>query len=223
MKLNGIAAIAFSSFLACLVPVALAAGNSVAGQQKAAACGACHGVDGNSTPEIFAALKAPKLAGQTPEYIAKALHDFKAGRRTNESMSPQAQVVAEADIADLAAYFAAQPSKPNATADKNLMAQGEKIYQKGKWQRPNTVIACGGCHGPKGIGNRDWSNVYSKAPAILAPAIGGQHAAYVGAQLRAYKSGARSTDPGGVMRNIASRMDEKDIAAVAEYVAALAR
>lgn len=218
-----IVAIAFAISLPCLSSTAvLAAGNPASGQQKAAVCGACHGADGNSTPEIYAALKAPKLAGQVPEYTVKSLHDFKAGRRTNESMSPQAQAVAEADIADLAAYFASQQSKPNAVANKDLLAQGEKIYQKGKG-RPSVVTACIGCHGPKGIGNRDWANVYSKVPVVLTPAIGGQHAAYVSAQLNAYKSGARSTDPGSVMRNIAGRMDEKDIAAVSEYIAALAR
>jgi cytochrome c553 len=63
----------------------------------------------------------------------------------------------------------------------------------------------------------------SNVPAVLAPAIGGQHAGYVSDQLKAYKSGKRSTDPAKVMRDIAGRMDEKDIAAVAEYVASLGR
>lgn len=214
--------IALAVLLPCLSPVVLAAGNPALGQQKAAVCGACHGVDGNSAPEIFAALKAPNLAGQVPEYIVKSLHDFKAGRRTSESMSPQAQAVAEADIADLAAYFAQQQPKPNASPNKDLLAKGEKLYQKGKG-RPDVVTACVGCHGPKGVGNRDWANVYSKLPVVLAPAIGGQHAAYLSAQLKAYKTGARATDPGKVMRNIAGRMDEKDIAAVSEYIASLGK
>jgi hypothetical protein len=80
-----------SSAMAASKPIA---GNAEAGKAKAAACGGCHGTDGNSAPEIYAALKAPKLAGQLPEYIVKSLHDFKAGRRVNESMSPQAQAVA---------------------------------------------------------------------------------------------------------------------------------
>lgn len=199
-----------------------AAGNAAAGQQKAAVCGACHGVDGNSPPEIFAALKAPNLAGQIPEYIVKSLHDFKAGRRTSESMSPQAQAVAEVDMADLAAYFATQQPKPNATPNKALLAQGEKIYQKGKG-RPDVVAACIGCHGPKGTGNRDWTKVMAKAPAVLAPAIGGQYAGYLSDQLKAYKTGKRATDPAKVMRDIAGRMDEKEIAAVSEYIATLGR
>lgn len=217
-----IAAVALTVLLSCMSTAVLAAGNPVAGQQKAAVCGACHGGDGNNAPEIYTALKAPKLAGQIPEYIAKSLHDFKAGRRSNETMSPQAQAVSEADIADLAAYFAKQQSRPNAVQNKDLLAQGEKMYQKGKG-RPDVVTACIGCHGPNGSGNRDWANVYSKMPAVLAPAIGGQHAGYVSGQLMAYKTGQRSTDPGSVMRNIAGRMNEKDIAAVSEYIATLGR
>ena len=197
-------------------------GNPEAGQQKSAACGGCHGVDGNSAPEIYAALKAPKLAAQVPEYIVKSLHDFKAGRRSNETMSPQAQAVAEIDIADIAAWFASQKVKPNAVQNKELMAQGERIFFKGKG-RPDVVAACVGCHGLNGIGNRDWAKVMSNLPAVLAPAIGGQHAGYLSDQLKAYKSGKRSTDPSKVMRDIAGRLDEKDIAAVSEYIASLGR
>lgn len=214
--------VAFAVFLPCMSSVVLAAGNPALGQQKAAVCGACHGVDGNSAPEIYAALKAPNLAGQVPEYTVKSLHDFKAGRCANESMSPQAQAIAEVDIADLAAYFATQQPKPNARPDKDLLAQGEKIYQKGKG-RPDVVAACVGCHGLKGIGNRDWAKVMSNVPAVLAPAIGSQHAGYVSDQLKAYKSGKRSTDQAKIMRNIAVRMDEKEIAAVSEYIASLGR
>lgn len=198
------------------------AGNAEAGQQKAAACGGCHGADGNSAAEIFAALRAPKLAGQVPEYIVKSLHDFKSGRRSNDAMSPQAQAVAEVDMADIAAWFAGQKVAPGAVQNKELMAQGEKIFFKGKG-RPDVVAACVGCHGLNGVGNRDWAKVMSRAPTVLAPAIGGQHAGYISDQLKAYKSGKRSTDPAKVMRDIAGRMDEKDIAAVSEYIASLGR
>lgn len=209
-------AAATSSVLAAGNP----AGNAEAGQAKAAACGGCHGVDGNSAPEIYAALKAPKLAGQVPAYIAKALHDFKAGRRVNESMSPQAQAVAEADIADIAAYFGSQKAKANSPANKDLLAQGEKIFFKGKG-RPDVVAACVGCHGLNGIGNRDWAKLMSRVPVVLAPAIGGQHSGYIVDQLNAYKTGKRATDAGHVMRDIAGRLGEQDIAAVAEYIASL--
>ena len=199
-----------------------AAGNPAAGQQKSAVCGACHGADGNSAPEVFAALKAPKLAGQVPEYIVKSLHDFKSGHRTNETMSPQAQAVAEVDMADLAAWFSSQKVQANPAANKEQLALGEKLYTKGKG-RPAPVAACKGCHGPAGAGNFGWAKVYANVPAALAPAVGGQHAAYVNDQLMAYKAGRRSTDPGKIMRDIAGRLDEKEIAAVSEYVASLSR
>ncbi len=198
------------------------AGNAAAGQQKSAACGACHGADGNSPAEIYAALKAPKLAGQLPDYIAKSLHDFKAGRRINDVMSPQAQAVAEVDIADIAAWFASQKVQPNKAQNTELLAQGERIFFKGKG-RPDVIAACVGCHGLNGVGNRDWAKIMSNVPAVLAPAIGGQHAGYLSDQLKAYKSGKRATDPARVMRDIAGRMDEKDIAAVSEYIATLGR
>jgi cytochrome c553 len=171
---------------------------------------------------MYAAIKAPKLAGQVPEYIVKSLHDYKAARRSNEVMSPQAQAVAENDMADIAAWFGSQKVRPNPAQNKDLLAQGEKIYMKGIG-RPDVVAACIGCHAPNGVGNRDWAKIMSKVPAVLAPAIGGQHAGYISDQLKAYKSGKRATDPAKVMRDITGRMSEKDIAAVAEYIATLGR
>jgi cytochrome c553 len=195
---------------------ASAAGNPEAGQQKAAACTACHGPDGNSLADMW-----PKLAGQLPDYIVKQLKDFKAGKRTDEQMSPQVANLAEADMPDIAAYFATQKIKPG-EGDKNLRAKGEQIYLKGKG-RPAPVTACVGCHGPAGAGNRDWDKTWSKVPAVLAPGIGGQHAAYVDKQLKAYRSGARGNDPAKVMRDIAARLDDGEIAALAAYVATLKR
>ena len=133
-------------------------------------CVACHGADGNSPAEIYAALKAPKLAGQVPEYITKSLHDFKAGRRSNEVMSPQAQAVAEVDMADIAAWFSSQKVQPNKAQNTELLAQGERIFFKGKG-RPDVIAACVGCHGLNGVGNRDWAKTMSNVPAVLAPAL----------------------------------------------------
>jgi len=200
--------------------IALAAGNPELGQAKAAVCMACHGPDGNSVAMPAPADPWPKLAGQVPEYIAKQLHDFKAGRRSNEQMSPMAQSVAEIDIADIAAYFAKQQVRPAEAAQKELLAQGEQLFLKGKG-RPQPVTACVGCHGMSGAGNRDWAKTMSKLPPILAPAIGGQHANYVVKQLHAYRDGSRSNDPAKVMRNITAHLDDGDMAAVAEYVSTL--
>lgn len=191
-----------------------AAGSAAAGQTKAAACMACHGPDGNSLADMW-----PKLAGQMPDYMVKQLQDFKAGRRSNEQMSPMAQPLAEQDMADLAAYFSGQKVKPG-EGKKELLALGEKLFNKGKPQ-PGFVIACVGCHGLGGSGNRNWSKAYSNIPTVLAPAIGGQHPAYIAKQLKAFRDKERTNDIGSTMRNIAAHLDDKEIAAVAEYVATL--
>lgn len=207
---------------ACLLAVAAistafaADGSPSLGQQKAAACMACHGEDGNSLADMW-----PKLAGQLPDYLLKQMKDFKAGRRSDEQMSPQAANLAEADMPDIAAWFAAQAIKPG-EGDTALRAQGEQLYLKGKG-RPVPATACIGCHGPTGAGNKDWQKTWTKAPAVLAPGIGGQHAAYVEKQLKAYRDGTRNNDPAKVMRDIARGLNDNEIKALAAYVATLKR
>jgi cytochrome c553 len=195
---------------------AQAAGNPAAGQEKAAVCMACHGPDGNSLADMW-----PKLAGQLPDYILKQLRDFKAGRRSDEQMSPQVANLTEADMLDIAAFFATQKVTP-VDADKTLLAKGEQIYRKGKG-RPVPATACIGCHGPAGAGNPDWNKTWSKVPTVLAPAIGGQHATYVEKQLRAYRDGSRNNDAAKVMRDIARGLGDDEIKALASYVTRLKR
>lgn len=208
-----IAALAVSAMALCATS-AMSAETSAAA--KAAACMGCHGADGNSPADMW-----PKLAGQLPEYIAKQLQDFKAGRRKNEQMSPMAQALAEADIPEVAAYFSQQKVKP-ASGKQELLAAGERLYFKGKG-RPDVVAACVGCHGQSGAGRNDWKETMQNPPVILAPAIGSQHPAYVAKQLLAYKSGERSNDPAKIMRDITARMSNEEILAVAEYVGTLKR
>ena len=76
-------------------------GDAVAGKQKAGACAACHGVDGNKTLDNT----YPKLAGQYPDYLLKALKDYKSGKRTNAIMAGQVQNLTEKDLANLAVYY----------------------------------------------------------------------------------------------------------------------
>ena len=72
-----------------------------AGKAKAQACAACHGADGNKTLDGT----YPKLAGQYPEYLAKALAEYKSGKRKNAVMGAQAQGLSEKDIAEVSAYY----------------------------------------------------------------------------------------------------------------------
>lgn len=206
-----------AAILALALPAyAAAAGDAAKGREKAAVCIACHGADGNSLADMW-----PKLAGQVPDYILKQLRDFKAGRRQDEQMSPMAANVAAADMEDIAAYFAAQAVAAT-PAEKADLALGERIYLEGKG-RPQPVAACIGCHGPGGAGNRDWAKTLSRPPAVLAPAIGGQHAAYLRKQLAAFRAGARDNDVARVMRHVAAALDDREIAAVAAYTATLGR
>ena len=74
--------------------------SSSALRKKAQMCATCHGIDGMSKlPE------APNLAGQTEEYLVKALNDFRSGERKNEMMSMMAKTLSDADVANLAAYY----------------------------------------------------------------------------------------------------------------------
>ena len=203
--------------LALVAPAVLAAGNAEAGKGKAAVCMGCHGADGNSPADMW-----PKLAGQLPQYLSRQLHDFKAGRRKNEQMSPMAQPLSDQDIEDLAAFFSSQKVTPAEVKQKNLLASGEKIFLKGKG-RPDVVPACVGCHGLTGAGKADWADTMSRPPVTLAPALGGQHPAYTTGQLKAYQSKTRSNDEAHVMRDVASRLNERDMAAVAEYIGTLTR
>jgi len=181
-----------------------AKGQSIANQ----VCVACHAADGNS--ELAA---NPKLAGQFPEYLHKQLANFKpaAGKKAERDNAVMAGMVAnlsDADMRNVAAFYASQKLKPETAKNKMLVAQGQKLYRGGNLA--TGVAACAGCHGPDGAG----------IPSQY-PRIGGQYAEYVEAQLKAFRSGARANDPNGMMRDVAAKMTEPEIKAVAEYVAGL--
>jgi cytochrome c553 len=194
-----------ATLLACTLPVTgnAAAGAVEAGQSKAIVCAACHGVDGNSlNPEW------PSLAGQNEAYLVRSLQAFNKGERSNVLMTAQAAPLSDQDMADLAAFFASRPRQAK-TADPNLAATGERLYRGGN--KETGVSACIACHGPTGSGN---------APAGY-PAIGGQHANYSAAQLKAYRAGQRSSDANQMMRNTAVRLTDAEIDAVASYIQGL--
>lgn len=182
---------------------ALAAGSVEAGQAKSVTCMACHGMDGNSVNPEW-----PNLAGQHSAYIEKQLRHFKAGERQNVLMSPMAMVLSDEDVADLAAYFAAQKVQGGET-DPSKLALGQRLYRGGDPDKG--LIACAGCHGPSGRGN----------PLAVYPAVHGQHAVYTALQLRAYRSGERSTSPNQIMQNVASLLSDEEIDALASYLQGL--
>lgn len=201
----------FSVIVANVVVVASAAaaapaaegGDAAAGKAKAAACVACHGVDGNGGADPT----WPKLAGQIPEYLVKQLNDFKTGARKNPIMNGLAAGLSPKDMQNLAAYYSAQKIKPGAAGSKELALQGERIYRGGNAKMG--VSACMSCHGPSGHG----------IPPRF-PRVSGQTAAYTERQLLDFKSSRRANDD-GIMTRIAFRMSEAEIKAVSEYMAGL--
>lgn len=192
------------ALLACAVAPAWGEGSAEAGQAKSAVCVACHGVDGNSVNPEW-----PSLAGQSAPFIVKQLQAFKADQRQNVLMTPQAKILSDQDMQDLAAYYSQQVRRSTGETEPGKLGLGQRIYRGG--DKVHGVPACLACHGPNGSGND---------PAGYA-AIGGQHATYVAAQLRAYKAGTRQTDANQMMRNVAAAMSDDQIDAVASYVQGL--
>ncbi len=177
-------------------------GSADAGRTKAGVCAACHGADGNSVNPEW-----PSLAGQHADYIVSQLTAYREGRRQNALMSPQAMVLSDEDMHDLAAWFSSQPLSPK-EADPALVNRGRQLYTGGDADRG--IAACIACHGPQGRGN----------PLSGYPSIAGQHAAYSAAQLRLYASGERQ-GANAMMRNIAGNMTEDDIKAVTSFIQGL--
>lgn len=172
-------------------------------------CSACHGADGNSPSPAN-----PNLAGQQADYIALQLAHFKSGVRSNPVMAGMAATLSPEDMRSVGAYFAQQKPKGSAAKDADLAAAGQKLFRGG--DAASGVPACAACHAPDGVG------IPSRYPRL-----GGQYADYTLAQLRAFKAGERGMDKEGkdangrIMAQIAGRMNEQAIAAVAQYVAGL--
>jgi len=200
------------SALAAVLAIGLGCG-PVFGQDKAQGiaaqvCAACHGADGNSV-----APANPKIAGQGAEYLQKQLGDFRASgskkpARESAIMSGMVAKLSDADMKGLAAYYAGQALKPAAAADKELAAQGQKLWRGG--YAAGNVPACAGCHGPAGAG----------MPSQF-PRLAGQYAEYLAAQLKAFREGTRANDANGVMRSVAAHLNDRQIQALAEYAAGL--
>lgn len=183
-------------------PDAFTGGSAEAGASKSAVCGACHGPGGNGA--INPAW--PKLAGQGSSYIVKQLKAFKSGARKNPVMAAQAANLSDADMADLGAFFTAQKPVPG-LGSKDSIVIAEKLYRAGDAARG--LPACGSCHGPAGAG----------VAGAQYPRIGSQNSGYAEAQLKAYRSGERTTGP--KMLAIAGKLSDAEIAALSSYIAGL--
>ena len=166
-----------------------------------AVCAACHGADGNS-----AIAANPKLSQQHPEYLVKQLQEFKSGKRNDPVMKGFASALSDEDMTNIAYWVTAKAAKPGFAKDKALVSLGERIYRGGIADRQ--IAACAGCHSPNGSG----------IPAQY-PRLSGQHADYTATQLVAFRDGKRGNSL--QMTQVAAKLNDREIKAVADYIAGL--
>jgi len=172
--------------------VAKATGNARAGSKKhAESCASCHGGNGISPNDTW-----PNLAGQNAAYLVRILGAYKSGAQTDVMMSPVAQTLSDAEIQNLAAYYAGLSCK-GAAGEKAAGDAGA-----GKALAKN----CAACHGETGVGtNPAW------------PDIAGQKAVYLANTLKAFRAGLRK-DP--MMAGVVRGLSDADVANLAAYYAA---
>jgi len=194
--------------LAGLLSAALPQGDPDAGRLKADSerCLECHGQP--SEGQGYSAGEEGKFArldGQQHAYIVKQVADFRAGRRKGDFMAMMAASVSEQDVADIAAYFAAQPAMAAAKPRADSVQHGAiaRLFRQGDASRQ--VLPCAACHGAAGEGL-----------AGAGPVIGGQGRRYLAQQLHNWRSGERSNHP--AMRATAAQLTDAEIDALALYV-----
>ncbi|WP_189466857.1 c-type cytochrome [Litchfieldella qijiaojingensis] len=177
-------------------------GDPAAGREKAQTCAACHGQQGISPSGTF-----PNLAGQQASYLAKQIMDIRDGERNVPQMAGQVDDFSDQDAWDVAAFFSQQdPNLGQANPDEELVEHGRELYRAGDMAKG--IPACAACHTPTGEG----------IGTAVYPALSGQHREYVVSTLQAFASGERSNDPNAIMQDIAAKMSDTDMEAVANYV-----
>ena len=197
----GVMALVYASLTAAASPEAPPKPDLARGQQIATTvCAACHGPQGVST-----APTNPNLAGQHADYIAAQLAAFKSGARPSPIMAGMAAGLSPEDMRSLGAWFAQQTPVQSSAHDKALALRGQQIWRGGI--KSSGVPACAGCHGAGGHG------IPSQYPRLA-----GQYADLTFGWLKAYANGGR---PHPVMSIVASKLNEPEMKAVAEYISGL--
>jgi len=187
-------ALAVAVLLAATANVALA-GDVEAGRQKSAPCAACHGADGNATvPGV------PSIAGQPDFFTHWQLIKYRDGRRKDPQMSAPAQNLTDADMADLAAFYAAQRPRPRVSRiEPSRVAEGRRLA---------AVHHCTSCHRPDLSGQQQ------------VPRLAGQDFDYLLKLLRSFKAKTAS-DLDGTMTMSAQPLVDEDIVNLVHFLASL--
>lgn len=220
--LRGLAAGAAATILAVLVAVQSSAQRPAdAGERiatgagpggRSAACVACHGAFGLGEP----GAGIPRLAGLDARYLAKQLDDYASGTRSSAVMRPIAEALDAAQRATVARYYAEKPVRLAAAArlyertrDADLLQLGATIWSRGSAE--HKVQACLTCHViRRGV-----------ASASIYPALAAQPELYLAEQLRQFRDGRRRNDIAGSMRAVAAGLGDREIEALAAYLASL--
>ncbi len=176
-------------------------GNIARGQKLNKDCVDCHGPAGSiDTPEV------PDLAGQNPLYTFKQLFDYKVKTRTSDVMNDAVASLSDRDMADLAAFYAAQKPPPRAGAGPARDPAVERLSTVGDGSR--LIPACDACHGERGNGNPSFYGM---------PLLRNQKSVDLTAQLSAFRAGERGNDVYRVMRDVAKRLTDAEIAGLAAF------
>jgi len=180
---------------------AIYAGNVQAGKDKSAMCASCHGATGISVISMY-----PNLAGQSANYLAKQLADFKSGARKDPVMAGMVAALTPEDMNDLGAYFAVQSAKAGSGESNEV---GHKLYFGG--DAAKGITACIACHGVNGKGMKQAG----------FPSIAGQNKDYLKKQLANFRDASRGNDNNGIMRNIAIKLSDADVEELVQYMSSL--
>lgn len=171
---------------------------------SAATCAGCHGARGEGGPAF------PRLAGTGQAYLQAQLEAFANGSRQSAVMQPLVQKLTAGDRTALASYYSRLPAPVSAIDTSPALPSDTGVWlaTRGRWA--NQVPACAQCHGPGGIGVGEHF-----------PPLAGLPATYIAAQIAAWKAGTRPPGPLDLMADIAKKLSDREVEAVAAYYAQL--
>jgi cytochrome c553 len=171
-------------------------------------CAACHGQHGEGTDNDY----FPRLAGKPADYLYNELLEFRNGRRKYPPMNYLLAYLPDSFLRQIAEYFASQhppyPAPGAPDVDAAELARGKTLAMNGDHERG--IPACASCHG---------ASLTGEAPAI--PGLRGLHPSYISAQLGAWRYGTRHAAEPDCMHEVVARLSDRDITAVAAWLATL--
>lgn len=175
--------------------------------QRIHGCIACHGPQGQGGGS---GGYAPRIGGDPAGYIYDQLKNFQSGRRRYPLMTWMVQYLPDPYMHEIAAYFSQQtvPPRPRTqpTVSPAVLAMGERLVLHGDPGR--NIPACTACHGMQLAGAEP------DVPALL-----GDDAVYIGAQLSAFKQGVRGSKGPNWMHAMAAKLSGQEINAIAAWLA----